>query len=129
MGGDLLYGTWDPKKKADSAIGSLIPKNMSTITTEMEKGTNGATANSFTCKFEMPLLKNAPKRLQTMTFEIVEEKFVQKVCGMKVEIPKAEWLEWKQHRIRFYRVANAAGGSGGEGEDDKQDDKDQKTEE
>ena len=45
---------------------------------------------------------------------------------MTLEIPRASWTEWKNHRMRFWQYSKNQGGSapaGGGGGDDKDDEK------
>lgn len=119
INGSLWYGA--EKKSPTNLIGRIIPKKMEVIKNEMDKG-NGST---FEARVEMPFLKGAAKRLQKITFETVEERFLTKVSGLKIELSEADWTEWKNYKVRFWRLGKAAGASteGGGDDEDKKDEK------
>merc|ERR1712113_190157 len=93
---------------------------------EMEK-----TTNEFTLDVEMPLLRNASSKLCKATITTKEQKFLTKVTKVKLEIPRASWAEWKNHRLRFWQMnknQSAAPSSGGGGGGDDKDDKEKEEE-
>merc|ERR1712050_778466 len=125
--GQLLWGQWwiGEKNSTLTNICSAIPKLCQTAHKEMEK-----TPQEFTLDAEMPLLKNAPSKLVKITVTTKEQKFLTKVSKVKLEIPRASWTEWKEHRLRFWQFNKnqaAAPSPGGGGGDDK-DDEDKKEE-
>merc|ERR1711870_194311 len=102
-------------------IGNAVPKLCVTAHKEMEK-----TANEFTLDIEMPLLRNAPSKHCKAIITTKEQKFLTKVTKVKLEIPRASWTEWKNHRMRFWQfnknqAASPSSGGGGGGGDDKDD--------
>merc|ERR1712194_189103 len=121
--GQLLWGQWwiGEKNSQLTNIGSAVPKLCMSAHKDMEK-----TPKEFTLEVEMPLLRNAPSKLCKATVTTVEQKFLTKVAKVKLEIPRASWTEWKNHRMRFWQYGkNQAGSapSGGGGGDDKDDEK------
>jgi len=118
VSGSIWYG--ESKKSSINCIGKLIPKQMEIVSKEMEK--SGST--TFECKLELPFLKNAPKRLATVVFDTVEERFLTKISSFRVELTEADWTEWKQHKVKFWRINKAQGGA--TEEDDKDEKKDEK---
>merc|ERR1712217_262950 len=123
--GQLLWGTWWIGEKSSQLtdICSAIPKLCQTAHKEMEK-----TPNEFTIDAEMPLLRNAPSKLVKVTVTTKEQKFLTKISKVKLEIPRAYWTEWKNHRLRFWQYnKNQAGDDSKQYEkDEKDDDKDDK---
>merc|ERR1711920_1078270 len=110
-----------------SNICSAIPKLCQTAHKEMEK-----TPGEFTLDCEMPLLKNAPSKLVKVTVTTKEQKFLTKVAKVKLEIPRASWTEWKNHRMRFWQYnknqggAPSGGGGGGDDKDEKEKEEEKK---
>merc|ERR1711907_241512 len=99
-----------------------IPKLCQTIHRDMEK----ASTCEFTIDIEMPLLKGSPSRLVKAQITTKEQKFITKVVKVRLEVPRASWLEWKNHRLRFWQFGKnqgGGGGGGGGGGDDKEDEK------
>merc|ERR1712217_986563 len=126
--GQLLWGQWwiGEKNSSLTNIGNSVPKLCNAAHNEMEK-----TPNEFTLDIEMPLLRNAPSKLCKATITTKEQKFLTKVTKVKLEIPRASWTEWKNHRLRFWQfnknqaAAPWAGGGGGDDKDDKDKDKEE----
>jgi len=128
----LLFGKWWIGEKCSdlTQICSVVPKLCKAAHTQMD----GGSKDIFTMEAEMPLLKNSPSRLITITCTTKEQKFVNKVTKVSVAIPRAYWTEWKNHRMRFWqRDKNAAGagggGGGGGGDDEKEEKKDEEKKE
>merc|ERR1711907_626360 len=99
-----------------------IPKLCQTIHRDMEK----ASTCEFTIDIEMPLLKGSPSRLVKAQITTKEQKFITKVVKVRLEVPRASWLEWKNHRWRFKefgknQAGGGGGGGGGGGEEEKKD--------
>merc|ERR1712166_1607410 len=117
----LMYGQWwiGEKPSTLTTIGSAIPKSTQVALTDMEKS---GTAQ-FSMDVEMPLLKGAPSRLVKATISTKEQKFVTKVVKAKLEVPRASWKEWKQHRNKFRNLGKVASGGGGGGGDEKDEEK------
>jgi len=115
----LMCGSWwiGEKPSTLTTIGSTIPKPTQVAQKDMEKS---GTAD-FTMDVEMPLLKGAPSRLVKATITTKEQKFVTKVIKAKLEVPRASWTEWKQHRNKFRNFAKGGAGGGGGGGDEKKD--------
>jgi hypothetical protein len=115
----LMYGSWwiGEKPSTLTTIGSTIPKATQVAQKDMEE--SGTT--DFTMDVEMPLLKGAPSRLVKATISTKEQKFVTKVIKAKLEVPRASWTEWKQHRNKFRNFAKGGAGGGGGGGDEKKD--------
>lgn len=117
----LMFGEWwiGEKPSPLTTIGSAIPKSTQVANKDMEKS---GTAD-FSMDVEMPLLKGAPSRLVKATISTKEQKFITKVIKTKLEIPRASWREWKEHRNKFRNFAkNQAGsGAGGGGGEEKKD--------
>jgi len=109
----LMYGSWwiGEKPSTLTTIGSAIPKPTQVAQKDMEK--SGTT--DFFMDVEMPLLKGAPSRLVKATISTKEQKFMTKVIKTKLEIPRACWTEWKQHRNKFRNFAKGGSGGGGGG--------------
>jgi len=122
----LLFGSWwiGEKPSTLTTIGSAIPKMCQVAHKDMDK----SSTSEFTLDVEMPLLKGAPSRLVKATITTKEQKFVTKILKVKLEVPRASWLEWKSHRMRFWQWGKSqsgappAGGGGG-GDDDKEEKK------
>merc|ERR1711920_644320 len=119
--GQLLWGQWwtGEKNSPLTNIGNAVPKLCVTAHKEMEK-----TPNEFTIDIEMPFLRHAPSRLCKATVSTREQKFLTKVTKVKLEIPRASWTEWKNHRLRFWQFnknQTAAPSAGAGGGDDKED--------
>jgi len=122
----LMFGQWWIGEKASTltTIGSAIPKSTQVAHKDMEK----SATTEFSMDVEMPLLKGAPSRLVRATITTKEQKFVTKVVKAKLEVPRASWLEWKQHRNKFRNFgknqggggAGAEGGGGEKGEEKKE---------
>merc|ERR1712151_965784 len=110
--GQLMWGQFwiGEKMTALTTICNAVPKLCQTAHKEMEK-----TPNVFTLDAEMPLLRNAPSKLVKITVTTKEQKFLTKVSKVKVEIPRAHWTEWKNHRLRFWQYGKNQGGGGGGG--------------
>jgi len=118
----LLCGAWwvGEKPSTLTTIGSSIPKSCQVAHKDMEK----SSTTEFSMDVEMPLLKGAPSRLVKATVTTKEQKFITKVVKVRLEVPRASWMEWKQHRYRFKEFnKNQAGGGGdvGGGGDEKKD--------
>jgi hypothetical protein len=115
----LMCGSWwiGEKPSTLTTIGTTIPKPTQLAQKDMEKS---GTAD-FTMDVEMPLLKGAPSRLVKATITTKEQKFVTKVIKAKLEVPRASWTEWKQHRNKFRNFAKGGAGGGGGGGDEKKD--------
>merc|ERR1712039_724396 len=128
--GQLLWGQWwiGEKNSPLTNIGNAVPKSCVTALKDMEK-----TANEFTLDIEMPLLRNAPSKLCKATITTKEQKFLTKVTKVKLEIPRAHWTEWKNHRLRFWQfnknqaaAPSSGGGGGGDDKDDKEKEEEKK---
>jgi len=123
----MMFGQWwiGEKPSPLTTIGSVIPKSTQLALADMEK--SGTT--EFSMDVEMPLLKGAPSRLVKATISTKEQKFITKVIKAKLEVPRASWKEWKQHRNTFRNFGKnqggggAGGGSGGGGDEEKKDEK------
>jgi hypothetical protein len=120
----LMFGQWwiGEKQSTLGTIGTAIPKSCQTALKDMEK----SSSTDFTIDVEMPLLKGAPTRLVKAQITTKEQKFITKVVKVKLEVPRASWQEWKEHRYRFTQFAkNQSGKSagGGGGDDEKEDEK------
>merc|ERR1719491_2697598 len=119
----LLFGQWwiGEKPSTLTTIGSAIPKSCTMLHKDMEKSSTSV----FSLDVEMPLLKGAPSRLVKAQITTKEQKFVTKVTKVRLEVPRASWMEWKTHRHRFSQSAKnqANGGGGGSGSEDKAEDK------
>eukprot|EP00747_Dinoflagellata_sp_TGD_P111570 gnl/TRDRNA2_/TRDRNA2_171250_c0_seq8.p1 gnl/TRDRNA2_/TRDRNA2_171250_c0~~gnl/TRDRNA2_/TRDRNA2_171250_c0_seq8.p1 ORF type:complete len:234 (+),score=82.89 gnl/TRDRNA2_/TRDRNA2_171250_c0_seq8:84-785(+) len=109
----LMFGQWwvGENKSTLTTIGSAIPKFTKVALTDMEK----SGTSEFSLDVEMPLLKGAPSRLVKATISTKEQKFVTKVVKTKIEIPRASWKEWKQHRNKFRNFGKNQGGGGAGG--------------
>merc|ERR1712166_695041 len=122
----LMFGQWwiGEKPSTLTTIGSAIPKSTQVAQKDMEK--SGTT--EFSMDVEMPLLKGAPSRLVRATITTKEQKFVTKVVKAKLEVPRASWKEWKQHRKfrNFGKNQGGGGGGGGGGGDDEKKDEEKK---
>ncbi|CAJ1335933.1 unnamed protein product [Effrenium voratum] len=122
---NFFWGQWwlgDSKRSKTNAICDLIPKDCRLI----QKSLEGDTVD-FECQAEMPFLKNSSTRLVTVKFTTKEQKFVTKVVKAQLKLPKAVWLEWKQHRLRLWRASKVWAGEDKD-DDEKKDDKDKKDE-
>jgi len=106
----LMFGQWWIGEKASTltTIGSAIPKSTQVANKDMEK--SGTT--EFSMDVEMPLLKGAPSRLVKATISTKDQKFITKVIKAKLEVPRASWNEWKQHRNKFRSFCKNQAGSG-----------------
>lgn len=119
----LLFGQWwiGENPSTLTTIGSAIPKSCTVVHKEMEKSSTA----EFSMDVEMPLLKGAPLRLVKACIITKEQKFVTKVVKVRLEVPRASWVEWKTHRYRFCQFAKnqggGGGGSGGGGDKEKKD--------
>jgi len=118
----LMFGQWwiGEKPSTLTTIGSAIPKACQVAHKDMDK----SSTPDFSIDVEMPLLKGAPSRLVKATITTKEQKFVTKVVKVKLEVPRASWMEWKEHRRRFQQFAKNQGGGGdggGGGEEEKKD--------
>lgn len=125
----LLFGHWWIGEKFSplTTIGAAIPKACQAIHKEMEKS---GTAD-FSIDVEMPLLRNAPAKLAKAQVSTKEQRFVTKVIKVKLEMPRASWMEWKEHRNKFRQLAknmSGAGGGGGGGGGDEDEKKEEKKE-
>jgi len=119
----LLFGQWwiGEKPAPLTMIGSAIPKVCTVAHKDMEK----SSTSEFSMDVAMPLLKGAPSRLVKATITTKEQKFVTKVMKVRLEVPRASWMEWKTHRFRFsqFAKAQAGGGGGASGGPDKDEEK------
>lgn len=121
----LLWGQWwiGENPSTLTTIGSMIPKPCPLIHKDMEKsGTTECTVD-----VEMPLLRGAPSRLVKATISTKEVKFITKVAKVRLEVPRASWMEWKEHRLRFWQFGknqSGSGSGGGGGKDEKENKKD-----
>jgi len=131
--GLLLWGQWWLGETATplTTICSAIPKLCQSAHKEMEK----ASSPEFTLEAEAPLLKGAPGKLYKVTITTREQKFITKVVKVTLEIPRPYWVEWKNHRLRFWQFnknssASAAppGGGGGDEKEGKGGEKEKKEE-
>jgi len=125
--GQLLWGQWwiGEKNSTLTNICSAIPKLCQAAHKDMEK-----TPQQFTLDCEMPLLKNAPSKLVKVTVTTKEQKFLTKVAKVTLEIPRASWTEWKNHKLKFWQFsknqspsAAPAGGGDDKDDEDKKEDK------
>merc|ERR1711974_268275 len=73
---------------------------------EMEK----ASSPEFTLDAEAPLLKGAPGKLYKATITTREQKYITKVVKVTLEIPRPYWVEWKNHRLRFWQFNKNSSG-------------------
>jgi len=117
----LMFGKWwiGEKPSTLTTIGASIPKSCQAAHKDMEK----SSTTEFSMEVEMPLLKGAPSRLVSATIVTKEQKFITKVVKVSLKVPRASWMEWKQHRYRFKEFnknqAGGGGGGGGGGEEEK----------
>jgi len=122
----LLFGQWwiGEKPSTLTTIGSAIPKACQIAHRDMEKSSTA----EFSMDVEMPLLKGAPSRLVKATISTKEQKFITKVVKVRLEVPRASWKEWKEHRYRFKTLGKnqGGGGGGGGGDDDEKKDEEKK---
>jgi len=119
----LVWGQWWLGEKATplTTICSAIPKLCQTAHKEMEK----ATSTEFTLDAEAPLLKGAPGKLYKVTVATREQKFITKVVKVTLEIPRPYWVEWKNHRLRFWQFnKNSSGAVAPAGDSGEKEDKD-----
>jgi hypothetical protein len=129
--GLLIWGQWWLGEKASplTTICSAIPKLCQAAHKEMEK----SSSSEFTLDAEAPLLKGAPGKLYKVTITTREQKFITKVVKVTLEIPRSHWVEWKNHRLRFWQFnknsSGAAAPSGGGGGDEKEEKDSEKKEE
>mmetsp|Transcript_4893 Transcript_4893/g.9964 ORF Transcript_4893/g.9964 Transcript_4893/m.9964 type:complete len:210 (+) Transcript_4893:68-697(+) len=105
------------KYSEDKALCSMIPVKTMDIKKQMEKT---GTAN-FEGKAQIPVIRNWTKRLCKVTGATEEKKFTTKLSGLRVEIPRDAWMEYKQYRVRLWQSGKNWAGQG-----DKEDDKDKK---
>lgn len=101
-------------------ICSLIPKLTQAIHAAMEKS-GGPT---FEVSAEMPFLKNSPSRLITVSFVSKEQRFTTKVVRASVQIPEADWSEYKQYRSRLWQSWKVWSGKDENEKKDKKEEKD-----
>jgi len=123
----LMFGQWwmGEKPSTLTTIGSAIPKACQIAHKDMDKSSTA----DFSIDVEMPLLKGAASRLVKATITTKEQKFVTKVVKVKLEVPRASWTEWKEHRRRFQQFGKNQGGggdSGGGGGDEEKKDEEKK---
>jgi len=117
----LLFGKWWIGENASTlgTIGTSIPKACTAAHKDMEK----TSTSEFNLDVEMPLLKNAPSRLVKAVITTKEQKLVTKVVKIRLEVPRASWKEWKDHRRRFHDWGKNQAGAGPGGDDKKEDEK------
>eukprot|EP00401_Gymnodinium_catenatum_P056637 CAMPEP_0117502692 /NCGR_PEP_ID=MMETSP0784-20121206/23942_1 /TAXON_ID=39447 /ORGANISM="" /LENGTH=200 /DNA_ID=CAMNT_0005297979 /DNA_START=85 /DNA_END=687 /DNA_ORIENTATION=- len=82
---------------------TLIPKDTQSIANKLE----GA---EFMVDAEMPFLQNSTTRLLKVKVGVKEQRFVTKVVSCTLSIPKADWLEWKQYRLKLWRSSKSWAG-------------------
>lgn len=126
----LLFGQWwiGEKPSTLTTIGAAVPKSCQVAHKDMDKSATSV----FSMDVEMPLLKGAPSRLVKAQITTKEQKFVTKVMKVRLEVPRASWVEWKNHRFRFSQFAKNQSGApsaGGGGADDKEEKKDEEKKE
>jgi len=106
------------KHSEDKAFCTLTPMLTQAAHKSMEKNS--------TPNFEMnaicPFLRNSTSRPIKVTACTKEKKFTTKLAGIKLEVARKDWEEFKDYRVRFWRSGKNWGGA----PDDKKDDKDKK---
>lgn len=118
--GELWFG--EAKKSPLNLIGKIVPKSCEQCVNVMEK----TKAEEFQLKVEIPFLKDSPNRLAMLTVVTKEEKFVTKILKISLELADADWMEWKQYRMKFWRSSKAWGASPPAEDDKDEKDKDKK---
>merc|ERR1712060_648238 len=82
----------------------------------------GAMEKSGSKSFEMkgicPFLRDSTSKAVTVTASIVEKKFTTKLAGIRHEVPRKDWDEFKDYRVRFWKAGKIWAGA-----EDKKDDK------
>lgn len=100
-------------------------KMLCTLTPMLTQGAHKAMEKSGTPSFEMkavcPYLRNSTTRPIKVTVTTVEKKFTTKLSGIKLEVARKDWDEFKDYRVRFWKA-----GKNWAGAEEKKDDKDKK---
>jgi hypothetical protein len=109
------------KHSEDKAFCTLTPIMTQGIHKAMEKNKTA----SFALQAQCPYIKDCTSKPIKMEGTTVEKKFTTKLSGIKLEIPRADWMEYKNYRLRGWRVGKNWAGAG----DDKKDDKDKEKKE
>lgn len=103
------------KYSEDKALCTMIPISTQAICKDMEKS---GTSN-FTAKGRCSFIKDAGKRAFAITGATAEKKFQTKLAGIRIEIPRDAWMEFKKYRVRFWQMGKNYGGAPEEKKDDK----------
>jgi len=94
-----------------------------TVTPVLTQSLHKAMESSGTQRFDMkaicPFLLGSTSRPIKVVGNAVEKKFTTKLAGVRLEVPRKDWEEFKAHRVRLWRA-----GKNWAGADEKKDDKD-----
>jgi len=102
----------------DKKFLNITPMLTQTAHKAMEK----SGTKSFEMKATCPFLRDSTSKAIPITATIVEKKFTTKLAAIKLEIPRKDWDEFKDYRVRFWKAGKIWAGA----EDKKDDKKDKK---
>merc|ERR1740120_175703 len=102
-------------------------KMFCTITPNLTQAAHKAMDKNSSKCFEMkaicPFLRDSTSKAITVTATIAEKKFTTKLAGIRLEVPRKDWDEFKDYRVRFWKAGKIWAGAEdkkdgeGEGED------------
>lgn len=113
-----LFGqVWMDSAKCneDKALCTIVPISTQAICKDMER----SGSSNFAAKARCAFLKDAGKRAFTVTGATAEKKFQTKLAGIRIEISRDAWMEFKNYRVRFWQMGKNYGGAPEEKKDDK----------
>jgi len=107
-----------PKYSEASHFCTLSPIRTQDVHRDMEK----RSSTSFEAKANCPYLRNNTSKMLKVTCETEEKRFKTKLTKVIFSVPKDDWMEYKQYRVRLWKAGKNWAGAG----DDKDKDKDKK---
>lgn len=117
-----LYGQFwmdSASHSEEKVFCKLTPELTLSMHKAMEKSSTQSAQMSAIC----PFLRNSTSRPVKASVTTVEKKFTTKLAGIKLEIARKDWEEFKAYRVRLWKA-----GKNWAGAEDKKDEKDKKKE-
>jgi len=111
------FWTDSSKFNEDSKFLNVTPM----LTQAAHKAMEKSGSKSFEMKAICPLLRDSTSRAVTITASITEKKFMTKLSGIRLEVARKDWDEFKDYRVRRWKAGKIWNGA-----EDKKDDKDKK---
>jgi len=119
-----MYGQFwmdSAKHSEDKVFCTMTP----VLTQSLHKAMEKSGTHNFEAKAICPFLRNSTDRPIKVVGTVVEKKFTTKLSGVRLEVARKDWEEFKAYRVRFWKAGKNWSGAE-EKKDDKEKDKDKK---